>query len=319
MTRIAIVPLQESTTGPCACCGDLTHTVRGDVVVDGNHRGAYHVRWSPQRLAEHAEWMLDLGESSSVPREKRMEVALRLRSHRRWPGFMVVDATSTSWGDQVHACGRALSRDEAVGQPIGRFAYAIVDRVMVEDPRVTALVRGLIAAEPPRWRRWLADRRGTGRRARRCTQGPGESASPAATSSAPGGVHPIPALHVGADSEEVARFVERIRALPADAWRTLDRRGPWTGPWPLALASQLRLLWPTWRWSRHWPGRVMDEATLRDSFGRLEPKLTRSGASERALHATWLAFVAVHERRAMPERAFRAYYRAMEAVVPASA
>jgi hypothetical protein len=176
MSTIQIAPLNQSAHGPCACCGDTTRTVWGEARVDGALRAIYYVRWSPEHLSEHAVWLLYIGAWGSAPPHERNAVALHCRSHGRWPAFMVIDAHRTPWGEGAGRLGRALRRADVVGQPVGREAYAIVDQVLVQDPRVQELMHAMFAAEPPRWRRWLADRWGIGRRVHRCTQ----SAAPVA-------------------------------------------------------------------------------------------------------------------------------------------
>jgi hypothetical protein len=179
---IHIAPLNESAHGPCPCCGDTTHTVWGEARVDGATRAIYYVRWSPQHLDEHAVWLLYIGSWGSAPATERVAVALHCRSHRRWPAFMVVDAQRTPWREGAARLGRLLRAAEVVGQAVAHEAYAIVDQVLAQDRRVTELMRAMLTAEPPRWRRWLADRWGIGRRVHRCVQNavPIEGVTPAA-------------------------------------------------------------------------------------------------------------------------------------------
>jgi hypothetical protein len=167
--RFRIVPMQEATVGPCACCGTITSNVRGEVFAGGVLRAGYHVRWSPQHLDEHCEWLLDMGESRDVPEHERWIVTLWCRSHRRWPGFMVVDPQRTSWSRELGPRIRLLTAREVVGTTTALEAYAIVDEIMVGDARVTALLKSMFAAEPSRLRRWLADRWKIGRRQTGCT------------------------------------------------------------------------------------------------------------------------------------------------------
>jgi hypothetical protein len=165
-----ITPLNQSVHGPCSCCGDTTRTVWGEARADGALRAIYYVRWSPEHLDEHTVWLLYIGPWGSAPPEQRVAVALYCRSHGRWPAFMVVDAHYTPWGEGVTRLGRPLRRGDVVGQPIGVEAYAIAEQVLIQDSRVTELMRTMFTAEPPRWRRWLADRWGIGRRVHRCQQ-----------------------------------------------------------------------------------------------------------------------------------------------------
>ena len=166
---LRVVPLQEATTGPCSCCGLTTHNLRGEVYAGDTLRAVYYVRWTAERLDGHAEWLLDLGEGRNVPASDRSIVALRCRSHQKGPAFMVVDALRTSWGPSVAKGGRPLTVQDVVDQPIASVAYAVADQVLVQDARVTALMSAMHAAEPPRWRRWLADRWGIARQPHRCS------------------------------------------------------------------------------------------------------------------------------------------------------
>jgi hypothetical protein len=166
---LRVIPLQEATVGPCSCCGLTTHNVRGEVYSDDTLRGVYYVRWTAERLDGHAEWLLDLGNGRDVPASQRSIIALRCRSHCKWPAFMVVDALRTSWGPSVAKCGRALTVQEVVNQPIAAVAYAVADQVLLQDPRVATLMSAMYEAEPARWRRWLADHWGIARKRHRCS------------------------------------------------------------------------------------------------------------------------------------------------------
>src|SRR5918999_3470200 len=170
MSEIRIAPLNQSVHGPCSCCGDTTRTVWGEARVDGAIRAIYYVRWSPEHLDEHAVWLMYIGRWGDAPPAERVAVALYCRSHGHWPGFMVVDARHTPWGEGVARLGQPLRRVDVVGQPIGVEAYAIAEQVLIQDSRVSELMQTMFAAEPPRWRRWLADRLGIGRRVHRCQQ-----------------------------------------------------------------------------------------------------------------------------------------------------
>jgi hypothetical protein len=159
MSVIEIVPLAEAVTGPCSCCNEVTHHLRGEVRRDGARHAVYYVRWIAERLDEHSEWLIDIEGDPSGASDERCLVALRCRSHRHWPAFMVVDAARKSWGKQVAPGGRDLAATDVVGQAIAAEAYAVVDQVLVQDPRVRAQFAAMAAAEPTRWRRWLSDRR----------------------------------------------------------------------------------------------------------------------------------------------------------------
>jgi hypothetical protein len=175
---LRVVPLQEATTGPCSCCGLTTHNLRGEVYAGDTLKAVYYLRWTAERLDGHAEWLLDLGEGRNVPASDRSIVALRCRSYRQAPAFMVVDALRTSWGPSVANGGRPLTVQDVVDQPIASMAYAVADQVLLQDPRVTALMRSMYAAEPPRWRRWLADRWGITRKSHRASDSTAEPCAP---------------------------------------------------------------------------------------------------------------------------------------------
>ena len=167
-----IVPLRESSHGPCPCCGDTARTVWGEVRVRGGMRAIYYVRWSPEHLDEHAVWLLYIGpwgRATAAP--DRVAVALHCRSHRGRPAYAVVDALHTPWGESAGRLGQPLRRAEVIGQPVAQEAFAIVGQVLSQDARVARLMRSMFAAEPPRWRRWLADRWGIRRRHRGAVAG----------------------------------------------------------------------------------------------------------------------------------------------------
>jgi hypothetical protein len=169
-TDIRIVTLDESLNGPCECCGHMTRTVWGEAHVRGALRAVYYVRWTPERPDDKVGWLLFIGRwgKATQPSDRR-GVALLMRSDRWWPGFMVIDPQETPWRHEEGKLGLFLRRHEVVGQPIAQEAFDIVDQVLVQDERVTELLRAMIAAEVPRrprsrWARfkarWVAKRGG---------------------------------------------------------------------------------------------------------------------------------------------------------------
>lgn len=159
MQSFSIIPGKESSHGPCKCCGDTTRTVWGKVHRDGAMHALYWVRWSPQHLDDVAHWRVVVGawDEGTGP-NARSAVALMSRFDGGRPSFMVVDPTAIALGPGQSAPAISLGRDEVVGQPIAKHVFAIVDEVMIKDPRVGQMMVDMWKAEPARWWRWLKKR-----------------------------------------------------------------------------------------------------------------------------------------------------------------
>jgi hypothetical protein len=141
MEELAVEPTDSTEFGPCACCGNNSRRVWGFVHTPAAALACYFVHWTLSRVRDHgANFDLIIGrcgEASSV--QDRLLVALEYRLLESGPGFMVINAGGrpAASSDLV---GRALCRDEVVGQPVGEQAFAIVDVVLAQDGRVAELL-----------------------------------------------------------------------------------------------------------------------------------------------------------------------------------
>ena len=70
--------------------------------------------------------------------EQRQAIAMEYRISDTGPWFSVIDAERrpVSESDLV---GRALGRDEVIGAPVAKTAFAIVDALWVQDTRLAEL------------------------------------------------------------------------------------------------------------------------------------------------------------------------------------
>jgi hypothetical protein len=137
----------------------MNRTDWGVARVDGAQRATYDVQWKLERPVDDAVFFIILGPwDRDVPAE-RVGVGLKCRMTKRGPGFMVIDAASSSWGAAGKKAGTHLQRDQVIGTPLAAEAFAIVDQVMYQDHRVRQRLadayRTLMANAPRRWWRRL--------------------------------------------------------------------------------------------------------------------------------------------------------------------
>lgn len=146
MARKRPEPLSIETSGsndhgPCACCGNMSRCVWGFVNSATTPVAAYFVHWTLTRVADHgANFDLIIGkwDEEATPVD-RSAVSLAYRLDETGPSFMVIDATdrpATTGG----AAARALGRDQVIGQPIAKEAFALVDTILAQDERVAELL-----------------------------------------------------------------------------------------------------------------------------------------------------------------------------------
>jgi hypothetical protein len=141
MDALAVEPAGSRDDGPCACCGHNSRCVWGCVRAPDGALASYFVHWTLGRVADHGA-NVDLiigrwGDEASA--SDRVLVALTYRLSESGPAFMVIDADGRT-ASSSELVGRALARAEVVGQPIAEQAFAIIDAVLAQDPRVAELL-----------------------------------------------------------------------------------------------------------------------------------------------------------------------------------
>lgn len=99
--------------------------------------GGHFVRSTVGRIDLHGAHIdLNLGPcGEDAPPRLRSAVSLEYRDTAAGPSVCVTDADSREIA-QSSLAGRALQRSEVIGSPIAAEAFAIVDAVLRQDPRL---------------------------------------------------------------------------------------------------------------------------------------------------------------------------------------
>jgi hypothetical protein len=137
MDALEVEPTGANDYGPCECCGNHSRCVWGFVHTPEASLASYFVHWTLTRVADHgANFDLIIGRwGEGTSARDRVLVALEYRLLESGPGLMVIDAGARPTASS-ELVGRALTRAEVVGRPIAEQAFAIVDAVLAQDPRV---------------------------------------------------------------------------------------------------------------------------------------------------------------------------------------
>jgi len=137
--QLEIEPDGMNDVGQCPHCGNPSRTVWGYVFADGNAHAVYYARWTPGHLERGAQLLLSFGEWGDGSRlETRRAVGLECRMGTDVPSFMVVDAPSLPWSDEM--LGRKLSREETMSTEAASTAFAIADALWEREPRFRAFL-----------------------------------------------------------------------------------------------------------------------------------------------------------------------------------
>jgi len=149
---------ESANSGPCECCGSVTHRAWGFVHGCPGTEVAYFVQWAVGRVSDHGalfDLILTQPRDNGLPGE-RLLVALDYRLTETGPEFMVIDAAGRPTADP-ESIDRALARTEVVGQAVADVAFAVVDAILEQDVRVTELLgqyRMVPSVRKPWWRFW---------------------------------------------------------------------------------------------------------------------------------------------------------------------
>lgn len=135
MTSLTATPWKESQ-GTCACCGNTSKTIWGDLSDDQGTHAVYFVQWtvdSPDHYPNIDLIIGPWGEGTSA--DQRMLACLRFRPAPDGGAFMVIDA-----GDRRPSSpplfSRSLRRDEVVGTPLAPRVFQLVDAIWLTNPRI---------------------------------------------------------------------------------------------------------------------------------------------------------------------------------------
>jgi hypothetical protein len=135
-----ITPAGQEASGRCACCGHESRKVWGEVATDDAACAVYFVHWTVGHIRDHgAHFDIILGSwgDDTSPADRTVAL-LEHRLLDNGPAVMVIDAKLERGLEGVAA--NALTRAEVIGTPIADNLFAIYDAIVLQDPRVTALV-----------------------------------------------------------------------------------------------------------------------------------------------------------------------------------
>jgi hypothetical protein len=136
-----IEPEGSRETGRCECCGNFSRIVWGLAKRHRHPFAAYGVHWTLGKVPEHgANFDLIIGKwGDRASAVDRCAVSLVYRLASNGPGFMVIDAAGRDIAES-ELVGRALKREEVIGQPISHDVFALCDAVLAQDDRIAELL-----------------------------------------------------------------------------------------------------------------------------------------------------------------------------------
>jgi hypothetical protein len=140
MEFLRVEPTGVRDFGPCDCCGNNSRSVWGLIHSAEGTIASYFVQWTLTRIADHgANFDLILGQwgEKATPLDRCL-VSLAFRLFDNGPQFMVIDGRSRPAATS-ELVGHILRRNDVVGQPIATRAYAAVDAILAQDPRLSEL------------------------------------------------------------------------------------------------------------------------------------------------------------------------------------
>ena len=141
MDLMRVEPTGSNDFGPCECCGNNSRTVWGFIHTPRDTLASYFVHWTLNRVSDHgANFDLIMGNwGEHATAQDRCLVSLAYRLFEDGPQFMVIDGHDrpSAKSDLV---GRVLRRDDVVGQPISKQAFAAVDAILADDTRLLELL-----------------------------------------------------------------------------------------------------------------------------------------------------------------------------------
>jgi len=140
-SNIVVEPTGSKELGTCPCCGRRSRRVWGQAHSGGKTLAAYFVHWTVGHIPDQGA-NIDLiignwGEGATP--EERKAVALAYRLLDSGPSMMVIDANTRPFSSS-ELVGQVLYRDDVIGSPIARNAFAIADAILEQDDRIAELL-----------------------------------------------------------------------------------------------------------------------------------------------------------------------------------
>jgi len=137
--RLEIFPDDQTTFGPCDCCGEMTSRVWGYVHQMNEALATYYVEWTPGHQGEQANFDLIVGIwGEDTNASNRQAIAIEFRKLDTGPAFRVIDAKYRKVSKST-LVAKALDRDSVIGTPLAAQVFAICDLIYLEDPRISEL------------------------------------------------------------------------------------------------------------------------------------------------------------------------------------
>jgi hypothetical protein len=136
---LEIDPANQSTFGPCECCGEMTSRVWGYVYRAELALAAYYVEWTPGHGGSQANFDILIGKwGDDANPSDRSAVCLEFRKLESGPAFMVIDAVTRKVATSS-LISTALDRDQVIGTPLAQQVFDICDLIYLDDSRISEL------------------------------------------------------------------------------------------------------------------------------------------------------------------------------------
>jgi hypothetical protein len=141
MPSLSLEPTGSNDYGPFPCCGNNSRCVWGLVREPKRALAAYYVHWTLGRVPDHgANFDLILGKwGQRATAKDRSLVSLAYRLFEDGPQFMVIDGHDRP-AAKSDLVGHVLQREDVIGKPIAKQAFANVDAILARDGRVVELL-----------------------------------------------------------------------------------------------------------------------------------------------------------------------------------
>ena len=134
--NLVATPWSESE-GICACCGNRSKTIWGDLSTDETPVAVYYVHWtvdSPEHMPSFDFVIGRWGEGAGAT--DRVLVSLLFKPGHDGGSFTVIDG-----GERLpkysKVCARAMQRSEVIGTPLAGNVFALLDALWLTDARMS--------------------------------------------------------------------------------------------------------------------------------------------------------------------------------------
>jgi hypothetical protein len=130
-----VTPWNESH-GTCECCGRVSKTIWGDISLQGDSVAVYFIQWTMGASEHYPNVDIVFGAwGEGTDPGQRVLVSMLFRPAADGGSFMVIDGDGRP-SDNRELCGRALKRIEVIGTSLAQEAFALVDAIWLQDPRI---------------------------------------------------------------------------------------------------------------------------------------------------------------------------------------